>query len=115
MLATLTSAAMVGIAAEPVHVEVNGNEPGEPRLIVIGLGDTAVKESRDRVTSALSNCGFGQIRTRTTINLAPGDLRKEGALYDLPIALGLLASTGKVPPEKLGDYMIAGELSLAGM
>jgi hypothetical protein len=91
MLATLTSAALVGIDAVQVQVEVNANERGEPRLILLGLPDAAVKESIDRVLSALAHCGFIPLRMRTTVNLAPGGLRKEGPLYDLPIALALLA------------------------
>ena len=114
MLATICSAALAGIDAVPVQVEVNTGETGEPRLFLVGLPDAAVKESDDRVFSALSNSGFRMPRTRTTINLAPGGLRKEGALYDLPIALGILAADGKLAPDRLDDYLIAGELSLSG-
>lgn len=114
MLATIASAALQGIDAELVHVEVNAGEVGEPKLILVGLPDAAVKESDDRVFSALSNSGYRPPRTRTTINLAPGHLRKEGPFYDLPIALGILLATGQVRAENLGDWMIAGELSLSG-
>src|SRR3954464_8498766 len=114
MLATITSAALQGIDAELVHVEVNAGEAGEPKLILVGLPDAAVKESDDRVFSALSNSGYKPPRTRTTINLAPGHLRKEGPFYDLPIALGILAATGQLHAKDLGDWMIAGELSLSG-
>lgn len=114
MLATITSAALQGIQADVVHVEVNANEAGEPKLILVGLPDAAVKESDDRVFSALSNSGFKVPRTRMTINLAPGNLRKEGPFYDLPIALGILASTRQFAAEGLGDWLIAGELSLSG-
>lgn len=114
MLATICSAALVGIDAVPVSVEVNTGETGEPKLILVGLPDAAVKESDDRVFSALSNSGFRMPRTRTTINLAPGGLRKEGALYDLPIALGILVADGKLKNEQLDQYLIAGELSLSG-
>jgi magnesium chelatase family protein len=114
MLATVTSAALQGIDAELVHVEVNAGEAGEPKLILVGLPDAAVKESDDRVFSALSNSGYKPPRTRTTINLAPGDLRKEGPCYDLPIALGILAATQQLQAERLGDWLIAGELSLSG-
>ena len=114
MLATVFSSALQGIDAELVHVEVNAGETGEPHLILVGLPDAAVKESQDRVTSALQNSGFRSPRTRTTINLAPGHVRKEGPCYDLPIALGLLAATGQLQPDALGDYLIAGELSLSG-
>ncbi|MBK8475080.1 MAG: YifB family Mg chelatase-like AAA ATPase [Opitutaceae bacterium] len=114
MLATAVSAALQGIEAVPVQVEVNTGEAGEPKLILVGLPDAAVKESDDRVFSALANSGLHPPRTRTTINLAPGDLRKEGPLYDLPIALGILVATGQLVTEGLDDYLIAGELGLSG-
>ncbi len=114
MLATIGSAALLGIDAVPVQVEVNTGESGVPNLILVGLPDAAVKESEDRVFSALSNSGLRMPRTRTTINLAPGDLRKEGAIYDLPIALGILVATGQLVCDNLADYLIAGELSLSG-
>jgi magnesium chelatase family protein len=114
MLSTIYSAALQGIDAELVYVEVNTGECGEPKLILVGLPDTAVKESNDRVTSALGNSGFRRPHTRTTINLAPGDVRKEGPRDDLPIALGILVATGQLRSESFGDFMIAGELSLSG-
>ena len=114
MLATISSAALQGIDAELVHVEVNSNESGDPKLILVGLPDAAVKESDDRVVSALSNSGFKIPRTRTTINLAPGHLRKEGPFYDLPIAIGILVATEQLESGQLDDYLIAGELSLSG-
>jgi magnesium chelatase family protein len=114
MLATLLSAALQGIEALPVHVEVNHGESGEWKLILVGLPDAAVKESDDRVLSALSNSGYGGLRARTTINLAPGDLRKEGPLYDLPIALGILVATGQLTAPDIGSYLVAGELALSG-
>lgn len=114
MLATIGSAALLGIDAVPVQIEVNTGESGVPDLILVGLPDTAVKESQDRVFSALSNSGLKMPRTRTTINLAPGDLRKEGAIYDLPIALGILVATGQLACDQLARHVIAGELSLSG-
>jgi len=114
MLATVFSAALQGIEAELVHVEVNAGETGEPDIILVGLPDAAVKESKDRVSSALSNSGFKSPETRCTINLAPGHLRKEGPCYDLPIALGLLAATDQLVQKQLSDFLIAGELSLSG-
>ncbi len=114
MFASLYSGALLGIQAQSVHVEVNSGESGEPDLVLVGLPDAAVKESRDRVNSALLNSGYRAAQTRTTINLAPGDLRKQGPLYDLPIALGLLACTGQIKPQFMDDYLIAGELSLSG-
>ncbi len=114
MLATIFSAALQGIEAELVHVEVNAGERGDPKLILVGLPDAAVKESDDRVSSALANSGFAMPRTRTTINLAPGHLRKEGPCYDLPIALGLLVATEQLQTTRADDLLIAGELSLSG-
>lgn len=114
MLATVLSAAIQGIDAVAVHVEVNTGEAGEPKLILVGLPDAAVKESDDRVFSALANTGLKMPRTRTTINLAPGNVRKEGPIYDLPIALGILVATGQLHTDRLNDYLIAGELGLSG-
>ncbi len=114
MLATIASAALQGIDAEPVDVEVNANEIGEPKWILVGLPDAAVKESDDRVASALTNSGFERPWLRMTINLAPGHLRKEGPFYDLPIALGILGATEQLHASNVGDFLIAGELSLSG-
>ena len=114
MLATVSSSTLLGIDAQLVQVEVNTGEEGEPKLFMVGLPDAAVKESQNRVFSALSNSGFKMSRTRTTINLAPGDVRKEGPLYDLPIALGLLVATRQMESVSLDDYLVAGELSLSG-
>ncbi|MFH1499193.1 MAG: YifB family Mg chelatase-like AAA ATPase, partial [Verrucomicrobiota bacterium] len=114
MLATVLSAGLQGIEAQAVHVEVNSGEVGDPKLVLVGLPDAAVKESDDRVFSALSNSGFKPPRTRTTINLAPGTLRKEGPLYDLPIAIGILIATGQIEPGNVDDHLIAGELGLSG-
>ena len=114
MLATVVSAALQGIEAVPVQVEVNHGESGAPNLILVGLPDAAVKESGDRVYSALANSGFRKPHTRTTVNLAPGDLRKEGPFYDLPIALGILVATEQLQTDDLGQYLIAGELGLSG-
>lgn len=115
MLATINSATLRGIDAELVQVEVNAGETGEPDTIIVGLPDAAVKESRDRVSSALVNSGFKSPGTRTTINLAPGHLRKEGPIYDLPIALGLVVADGKLSPARIDDYLVAGELGLSGV
>lgn len=119
MLAVVTSGALVGVESFPVVVEVNTGDnhnptPGEFKISTVGLPDTSVKESGDRVLAALRNSGFRLPETRTTINLAPGDLRKEGPMYDLPIALALLAATGQLTALRLGDFVIAGELGLAG-
>lgn len=114
MLSIVSSGSLLGIKALPVQIEINTGEAGELRFILVGLPDAAVKESQDRVFSALSNCGFRIPETRTTINLAPGNIRKEGPMYDLPIALGLLAATRQLPLERVDQYVIAGELSLSG-
>lgn len=114
MLATLLSASLQGIHALSVHIEVNTGQTGDPRTILVGLPDAAVKESIDRVSSAITNSGFKTPETRTTINLAPGHVKKEGPAFDLPIALGLLASTRQMSRECMQDFLIAGELSLSG-
>jgi len=114
MLAVTTSAALHGIEALPVQVEVNANEEGAPDLILVGLPDTAVKESRDRVTSALGNSAYRAPYRRTTINLAPGSIRKEGPAFDLPIAVGILTATDQLVPAALEQWVIAGELALSG-
>ena len=120
MLAITYSVALIGVEAEVITIEVNSGERGELRYVLVGLPDSAVKESQDRVLSALDNCGFQAPNTKTTINLAPGDLKKEGPAYDLPIALCLLAATQQIQSPKhdlnqtLKDYLIAGELSLSG-
>jgi magnesium chelatase family protein len=114
MLAMTQSGALQGVTAQTVTIEVNSGERGELKYILVGLPDSAVKESQDRVFSALGNCGFNPPTTKTTINLAPGDLKKEGPSYDLPIALCLLAATQQCKADALKDYLIAGELSLSG-
>lgn len=114
MFAITHSGALFGIESVPVEIEINTGERGDLRFILVGLPDTAVKESLDRVCSALQNSGFKLPHSRTTINLSPGHLRKEGPIYDLPIALGLLAATGQLRSELLNRFLIAGELSLSG-
>jgi magnesium chelatase family protein len=104
----------MGIEAWPVAVEVNTGESGEPAPTVVGMAGTAVKESKDRVWAAIANSPYGLPRKRTTINLAPGHLRKEGALYDLPIAIGVLQATDQIQPQDIDQYLVAGELSLSG-
>ena len=86
MLAKVYSAAVYGVDAYEVEIEVNGAR-GNPVIVVVGLPDVAVKESRDRVTTAVSNSGYNWPRGRTTINLRPADVKKEGPSFDLPIAL----------------------------
>ncbi len=114
MLAVVQSGALQGIRAESVAIEVNTGEKGEKKTVVVGLPDAAVKESMDRVTTALANSGFAVPDYHTTVNLAPGSLRKEGPMYDLPIALGLIASLRGSENPRLNEYLVAGELGLSG-
>src|SRR2546422_11756528 len=95
MLASLRTAAVFGVEACPVHVEVDVSF-GMPLFTMVGLPDTSVRESRDRVRSAIRNSGFEFPPHRITVNLAPADVRKAGAAFDLPIALGILAASGVV-------------------
>lgn len=113
MPATVRSAALAGIEAHEVLVEVNV-APGLPNVTVVGLAAGAVKESRERVTAALANLGFPMPSRRVTINLSPADVPKSGTAYDLPIALGVLAAMGVVPPEALAPLVVVGELALDG-
>ncbi len=114
MLSRLMSATLIGIEAYPVEVEVDITSKGLPHFSLVGLPDAAVKESRDRVRAALKNRGFVFPLKQITVNLAPADLKKEGASFDLPIALGVLASEGVFAAESLQGYMVTGELSLDG-
>jgi magnesium chelatase family protein len=113
MLASLRSAAVFGVDAYPVSVEVDVAF-GLPRFTMVGLPDATVRESRDRVRSAIRNSGFEFPRHRITVNLAPADVRKAGSSFDLPIALGLLASTGPLTRRAADDTLVLGELSLDG-
>jgi magnesium chelatase family protein len=113
VLSTVTSCALVGIEAHPVQVEVD-LAAGLPQTATVGLPDHAVRESKDRVRAALRNSGFDIPPRRITVNLAPAHLRKEGAAYDLPIALGILAATGHEVRHGLAGIVTAGELALDG-
>src|SRR5438046_10588880 len=112
-LAVLHSRALSGLDAPPVVVEVH-LATGLPAFNLVGLPDTEVKESRDRVRAALQNAEFEFPRRKITVNLAPADLPKESGRFDLPIALGILAATGQIPADALEDYEFAGELALTG-
>ncbi|MES2683810.1 MAG: YifB family Mg chelatase-like AAA ATPase [Pseudomonadota bacterium] len=112
-LATVLSRAQNGLAADLVTVEVH-LAPGLPGLSIVGLPEAAVRESRDRVKAAISTCGYKFPNRRITVNLAPADLPKEGGRFDLPIALGVLAASGQIPPERLATLEVLGELSLSG-
>jgi magnesium chelatase family protein len=113
MLAKVHSAAVLGIDAYPVEVEVNSGW-GQPAVIIVGLPDAAVKESRDRVKTAIENSAFKYVMGRTTINLAPADVKKEGPSFDLPIAIGILAVNEQIVAPGLNDFAIVGELALSG-
>ena len=113
MLYKITSAALHGIEAYPVEVEVDIC-PGFPTFVTVGLPDAAVRESKERVRAALKNCGYDLESKRITINLAPADRRKEGSAFDLPIALGFLAYLEVAPAARLRDYLFVGELALDG-
>jgi magnesium chelatase family protein len=113
MLAIVHSRATVGVSAPAVTVEVHLSG-GLPALSIVGLPETGVRESKERVRSALMNAGFEFPARRITINLAPADLPKEGGRFDLPIALGILAASGQIPVDSLSDCEFLGELSLDG-
>src|SRR5437868_3795990 len=113
MLAKVCSAAVNGIDAYPVEVEVNAGY-GDTIIVIVGLPDAAVKESRDRVMTALLNSGFKFTFGRTTINLAPADVKKEGPSFDLPIALGMLAASEQLETDQLDNFVVVGELALTG-
>ncbi|MCP5094567.1 MAG: ATP-binding protein, partial [Chloroflexi bacterium] len=114
MLAKVVSCAIVGLEADMVDVEVDIIR-GQPAFNLVGLPDTAVRESRDRVHSAIKNSGYTfPAGKRITVNLAPADLRKEGPAYDLPIAVGVLAASQQVWPDRLEGAIFLGELSLDG-
>ena len=112
-VAVLYARALNGMVAHEVTVEAN-LAGGLPMFTIVGLPDTEVKESKDRVRAAIQNAGFEFPARRITINLAPADLPKESGRFDLPIALGVLAASGQIPGDKLKDYEFAGELSLTG-
>ena len=112
-LAVLKSRALAGMQAPEVTVEVHLAN-GLPTFTIVGLADTEVRESRDRVRAALHNAGFEFPAGHLTVNLAPADLPKESGRFDLPIALGILAASGQLPADELDGYEFAGELSLSG-
>ena len=114
MLARIHSVALNGIEAIACEVEVDVTGRGFSNLTLVGLPDSAVKESLERIRSALTNSGFGVPRTRTVINLAPADIKKEGPAYDLPIAIGTLLADDQVHSEIAERYLFAGELALDG-
>jgi magnesium chelatase family protein len=114
MLAKLKTFSLVGIDALPVEVEVDVSPAGLPKTILVGLPEQAVKESTHRVERAIVNSGFQRPQNRVVINLAPADLPKEAASFDLPIALGILVGSGQITSERLKQYAAVGELALDG-
>jgi magnesium chelatase family protein len=113
MLARIRSAAVLGIDAYPVDVEVDISN-GLPSFSTVGLPHGAVKEGRERVSAALANAGFSFPLRRITVNLAPADIRKDGCAFDLPIALGILTASGQLPEDGLREHMVLGEVGLEG-
>jgi len=113
LLSKLYSATVFGVDAYIVEVEVDVR-PGLPLFNIVGLPDTAVQESRERVRSAIKNSEFEFPMQRITVNLAPADIKKEGPIFDLPIAIGILAASGQVKSDLLDQHIIIGELSLDG-
>jgi len=113
MLAKLRSMSVVGIDAYEIGIEADISEM-LPSFTIVGLPDGAVRESRERVMSAIKNCGFEFPSRKVTINMAPADMRKEGSAFDLPIAIGLLMASGQVEISMASEYIIVGELSLDG-
>ncbi len=113
-LATVQSAGIRGIDAFPVRVEVDMTRGHLPSWQLVGLPESAVRESKDRVLTALRNCGYGPLSQRITVNLSPASAKKGGTAFDLPIALGILACQGLFPSERLAGALFVGELSLDG-
>ena len=113
MLAQVYSGAVYGVDAYPVEIEVNAGH-GDPQVVIVGLPDAAVKESKDRVHTAIINSGYRPHIGRTTVNLAPADIKKEGPSFDLPIAIGMLAAQNEIDPEILNHFGLVGELALSG-
>ena len=113
MLSKLYSYGLSGLEAVPINIEVDISR-GLPSIIIVGLPDNAVKESKERVRAAIKNSDYQFPVQRITVNLSPGDLKKEGPAFDLAIALGILAASGKIQSSNLKKYIILGELSLSG-
>ena len=114
MLAKLFSYSLVGIDAKPVEVEVDISPASLPRVVLVGMAETAVKESTHRVERALVNCGYSRPIDRIVINLSPAELPKDGASFDLPIALGIIVACGQLARDRLNDFAVVGELALDG-
>jgi magnesium chelatase family protein len=116
MLVKTYGSAVYGVDAITITVEINSTNTGKIEAIIVGLPDNAVKESLQRVESAIKSNGFFMPRTRLVVNMAPADIRKTGSAFDLPIAIGTLGASDQLPnPDKLAEYLIMGELSLDGL
>ena len=114
MLSKVNSFSLDGLIGYKVDIEIDINA-GLPKVEIIGLPDTAIKESAERVTSSIKNSGYHFPVKRVIVNLAPADTKKEGSLFDLPIAVGILVASGQVFSATYKDYVILGELSLDGV
>lgn len=112
MLVKTYGSAVVGVDAITITVEVNVDRG--MKFFMVGLPDNAVKESQQRIEAALKNVGYKMPGKKTVVNMAPADIRKEGSAYDLTIAIGILAASGQINEDKIGEYIIMGELSLDG-
>ena len=113
MLATIATAVVQGVDGHPVTVEVHVSN-GLPGYSLVGLPDASCRESRDRVRAAILSCDYKWPQQRVTINLAPTGLRKQGAALDLPIAIGVLAASGQIDPDRIRGIGAVGELGLDG-
>jgi magnesium chelatase family protein len=114
MLAKLNTFSLLGIEALPVEVEVDVSPGALPKTVLVGLPEAAVKESAHRVERAMVNSGFLRPQDRVVINLAPAELPKQAASFDLPISLGMLAGSGQIASDRFDQFAVVGELSLEG-
>ena len=114
MLARLQTFSLLGIEAVPVDVEVDVSGGALPATVLVGMPDAAIRESTHRVARAMINSGFHRPNDRIVVNLAPAELPKQAATFDLPITLGILAGSGQFSSDRLLDYAVVGELSLEG-
>ena len=113
MLAKINSFGLQGIKGYKVELEIDVNV-GLPGIEIVGLPDTSIKESKERVRSAIKNSGYLFPTKKITVNFAPADVKKEGSMYDLPVALGILYATEQIKAKTISDYIIVGELALDG-
>ncbi|HRF97392.1 MAG TPA: magnesium chelatase domain-containing protein, partial [Aggregatilineales bacterium] len=115
MLANISACTLIGLNGWMIEVQVDFNPRSSiPRFTIVGLPDTAIRESEQRVTTAIKNSGMTYILKQYVVNLFPADLQKTSAAFDLAIAVGVLCATDQAPPDKLGKSVFIGELSLDG-